>query len=94
MRQLLRKRDAAPLRLISWLTFGLPMWLQDIVEALMIHYGNQCPGSADNINAFLKDHIVARISEWNKEWQPKSLLHLFEGFLNGCLCTDLHTFST
>ena len=94
---LAQKRDAAPLRLISWLTFGLPMWLQDIVEALMIHYGNQCPGSADNINAFLqehfpncptlespeaiRDHIVARISEWNKEWQPKSLLDLFEGFL-------------
>jgi len=94
---LAQKRDAAPLRLISWLTFGLPMWLQDIMEALMIHYGNQCPGSADNINAFLqehfpncptlespdaiRDHIVTRISEWNKEWQPKSLLDLFEGFL-------------
>ena len=24
--------------LISWLTFGLPKWLQDIVEALMMHY--------------------------------------------------------
>ena len=92
-----QKRDAAPLRLISWLTFGLPTWLQDIVEALMIHYGHQCPESADNINAFLqehvptcptlespdviRDHIVDRISEWNKEWQPESLLNLFEGFL-------------
>ena len=94
---LAQRRDAAPLRLISWLTFGLPKWLQDIVEALMMHYGNQCPGSADNLNAFLqehfpncptlespdaiRDHIVARISEWNEEWQPKSLLDLFEGFL-------------
>ena len=94
---LAQRRDAAPLRLIFWLTFGLPKWLQDIVEALMMHYGNQCPGSADNLNAFLqehfpncptlespdaiRDHIVARISAWNEEWQPKSLLDLFEGFL-------------
>ena len=95
---LAQRRDAAPLRLISWLTFGLPKWLQDIVvEALMMHYGNQCPEAADNLNAFLqehfpngptlespdaiRDHIVDRISEWNDEWQPKSLLDLFEGFL-------------
>ena len=52
------------------------------------------PESADNINAFLvptyptlecpeviRNHIVDRISEWNKDWQPESLLHLFEGFL-------------
>ena len=78
---------------VSW----LPSWLQDIIEALMIHYGHQCPESADNINTFLqeyfpdcprlecseliRDHNVARISEWNKEWQPESLLALFEGFL-------------
>jgi len=36
-----QRRDAAPLRLISWLTFGLPYWLQDLVEALMTDYGNR-----------------------------------------------------
>ena len=62
-----------------------------------MHYGNQCPEAADNLNAFLqehfpngptlespdaiKHHVVARISEWNDEWQPKSLLDLIEGFL-------------
>ena len=54
---LAQRRDAAPLRLISWLTFGLPKWLQDIVEALMMHYGNQCPEAADNLNAFLQEHF-------------------------------------
>ena len=38
-----QRRDAAPLRLISWLTFGLPYWLQDLVEALMTFYGNRGP---------------------------------------------------
>ena len=94
---LAQRRDAAPLRLISWLTFGLPKWLQDIVEALMMYYGNQCPDAANKLNAYLqvhfpksptletpdaiRDHIVELISEWNDEWQPKSLLDLFEGFL-------------
>jgi len=47
-------------------------------QALIMHYGNQCPGSADNINAFqehfpncptlessnaVRDYIVARIRE-------------------------------
>ena len=59
--------------------------------------GKQCPETADNLNAYLqahfpkgptlespdaiRDHLVERISEWNDEWQPKSLLDLFEGFL-------------
>ena len=29
----------------------------------------------------MRDYIVEQISEWNDEWQPKSLLDLFEGFL-------------
>ena len=29
---LAQRRDAAPLRLISWLTFGLPQWLQDLAS--------------------------------------------------------------
>ena len=93
-----QRRDAAPLRLISWLTFGLPYWLQDLVEALMTFYGNRDPEvHTDQINAHLtthcpkcpglefpddiRDHIVEQIREWNHEWQPKSLLDLFEGFL-------------
>ena len=92
-----QRRHAAPLRLISWLTFGLPYWLQDLVEALMTYYGNRDPEATDKLNAYLmthypdcpslglpdaiRDHIVEQIRDWNDEWQPKSLLDLFEGFL-------------
>ena len=92
-----QRRDAAPLRLISWLTFSLPYSLQELVEALMTHYGNRSPETTDKLHAYLathcpqcpdlalpdaiRDHIVTRIREWNHEWQPKSLLDLFEGFL-------------
>ena len=92
-----QRRDAAPLRLISWLTFSLPYWLQDLVEALMTHYGNRDPEATDKLHAYLathcpqcpslelpdviRDHIVKQIRDWNHEWQPKSLLDLFEGFL-------------
>ena len=92
-----QRRDAAPLRLISWLTFSLPYWLQDFAEALMTHYGNRDPEAADKLHAYLakhcprcpslefpdviRDHIVEQIRDWNHEWQPKSLLDLFEGFL-------------
>ena len=94
---LAQRRDAAPLRLISWLTFGLPYWLQDLVEALMTYFGNQDPEAAKKLTSYLlthypdcptldspdamRDHIVEQIREWNDEWQPKSLLDLFEGFL-------------
>ena len=92
-----QRRDAAPLRLISWLTFSLPYWLQDVVEALMTFYGNRNPEATDKVNSYLmthdpncpslelpdaiRDHIVEKIRDWNHEWQPKSLLDLFEGFL-------------
>ena len=92
-----QRRDAAPLRLISWLTFSLPYALQDFVEVLMTHYGNRDPESTDRLHEYLamhcpqcsilehpdviRDHIVNQIRDWNQEWQPKSLLDLFEGFL-------------
>ena len=92
-----QRRDAAPLRLISWLTFSLPYALQDFVEVLMTHYGNRDPESTDKLHEYLaihcprcsilehpdviRDHIVNKIRDWNQEWQPKSLLDLFEGFL-------------
>ena len=94
---LAQRRDAAPLRLISWLTFGLPYWLQDLVEALMTYFGNRDPEAANKLNSYLlthypdcptldspdamRDRIVEQIREWNDEWQPKSLLDMFEGFL-------------
>ena len=92
-----QRRGAAPLRLISWSTFSLPYWLQDLVEVLMTHYGNRDPEATDKLHAYLathcpkcpslelpdviRDHIVKQIRDWNHEWQPKSLLDLFEGFL-------------
>ena len=51
-----QRRDAAPLRLISWLTFSLPYWLQDFAEALMTHYGNRDPEAADKLHAYLAKH--------------------------------------
>ena len=94
MRQLLRKKE---MRHHFVLFPGWHLGYRCGYKTLWRRYGNQCPESADNINAFLqehfpncptlecsdaiRDHIVAWISEWNKEWQPKSLLDLFEGFL-------------
>ena len=55
---LAQRRDAAPLRLISWLTFGLPQWLQDLVEALMTYFGNRRGPDAENkLNAYLLTHF-------------------------------------
>ena len=51
-----QRRDAAPLRLISWLTFSLPYALQELVEALMTHYGNRSPESTDKLLAYLATH--------------------------------------
>ena len=63
----------------------------------MTYFGNRDPEAANKLNSYLlthypdcptldspdamRDHIVEQISEWNDEWQPKSLLDLFEGFL-------------
>ena len=63
----------------------------------MTHYGNRDPEATDKLHAYLathcpkypslelpdviRDHIVKQICDWNHEWQPKSLLDLFEGFL-------------
>ena len=63
----------------------------------MTHYGNRDPEATDKLHAYLtthcpkcpslelpdviRDHIVKQIRDWNHEWQPKSLLDLFEGFL-------------
>ena len=92
-----QRRDAAPLRLISWLTFSLPYALQDFVEILMTFYGNRDPEPADRLQEYLtqhcpqcsirehpdvmRNHIVEQIRDWNQDWQPKCLLDLFEGFL-------------
>ena len=92
-----QRRDAAPLRLISWLTFSLPYALQDFVEILMTFYGNRDPEPADRLQEYLtqhcpqcsirehpdviRNHIVDQIRDWNQDWQPKCLLDLFEGFL-------------
>ena len=46
-----QRRDAAPLRLISWLTFSLPYSLQELVEALM--NGNRSPETTDKLHAYL-----------------------------------------
>ena len=51
----------------------------DQINAYLTTHCPKCPGLEfpDDI----RDHIVEQIREWNHEWQPKSLLDLFEGFL-------------
>ena len=87
-----QRRDAAPLRLISWLTFSLPYALQDFVEILMTFYGKRDPEPADRLQEYLtqhcpqcsirehldviRNHIVDQIRDWNQDWQPKCLLDL------------------
>ena len=106
---LAQKRDAAPLRLISWLTFGLPMWLQDIMEALMIHYGNVLGPRAILMHSCRNTFPIAQhwslrtlsgITLWResvsgtRSGSRKVSLTCSKVSLNGCLCTDLHTFLT
>ena len=92
-----QKRDAAPLRLLSWLTFGLPRKLTSLLEQLMEHFAQYSVPQMDHINEILQDRfrpcesltsreqvrdfIVQKICSWNEQWQPTSLLLLFEGFL-------------
>ena len=60
-----RKMGSLPLldAAVSW----LPSWLQDIIEALMIHYGHQCPESADNINTFLQEYFPDCPQDWSAQ---------------------------
>lgn len=91
------RRSPSPLRLISWLTFGLPTQLTDLLEQLMLQFAQQSDPRMADINDILQkrfsncdhftspeqvcDFIVQQIGAWNEKWQPSCLLHLFEGFL-------------
>ena len=92
-----QKRDAAPLRLISWLTIDLPKQLNALLENLMLRFAQQGHPLIAEVNYIVRqdfpgcaplatfekvrDFIVKQIGEWNGDWQPPSLLDLFEGFL-------------
>ena len=45
---------------------------------ILTHFPNSPPLESPEA---MRDYIVEQISEWNDDWQPKSLLELFEGFL-------------
>ena len=59
-------------------TFSLPhdmmrlllRWLQDIVEALMMCFGNQCPDAANKLNANLQAHFPNSLTlEFPDSWR-------------------------
>ena len=102
-----QRRDAAPLRLISWLTFSLPYWLQDVVEALMTFYGNRNPEATDKVNSYLmthypncpslelpdaiRDHIVEKFVIGIMSGSQRASLICSKVFSHECPCTDWRT---
>ena len=58
---LAQRRDAAPLR---------PDAANKLNACLQVHFSNS--PTLEFLDA-MRDHIVEQISEWNDDWQPKSL---------------------
>ena len=91
------ERDAAPLRLISWLTFSLPRDLQKCIDELMDLYTGPCrpttvllsevarrtlDGSPELMShEEIRNYIINKMGEWNGQWQPAGLFRLFSNFL-------------
>ena len=90
-----QKRDAAPLRLISWLTIDLPKQLNALLEPVMLRFAQQGHPLIAEVNDIVRqdfpgcaplatfekvrDFIVKQIGEWNGDCQPPSLLDLLKG---------------
>ena len=90
-------RDAAPLRLISWLTFSLPPDLEKCIDELMdLYTGPRRPTTMllsevarrtldDRPELLSQDEIrnflINKMGEWNGRWQPEGLFCLFSNFL-------------
>lgn len=79
-----KRRDAAPLRLISWLTFGLPKWPQDIVEALMMYDGNQCPEGMKNFRWPATISCLCLLLSWSLRTLPPCASLYLRSFIKDC----------
>ena len=92
-----QERDAAPLRLISWLTFSLPWDLQNCIDELMDLYTGPIRPTQEKLMTVasrtlkncpellshdsIRNYIVQKMGEWNEQWQPAGLFRLFSNFL-------------
>ncbi|MCV6577121.1 MAG: hypothetical protein OIF58_15455, partial [Cohaesibacter sp.] len=91
------ERDAAPLRLISWLTFSLPSDLQKCIDELMdLYTGPRRPtlmllsevarrtlDDCPELESLdeIRNFLISKMEEWNERWQPEGLFGLFSNFL-------------
>ena len=91
------KRDATPLRLISWLRFHLDPEVQSLIDSAMLHLstcdhvcdqdllalGQQFLGADDNVRSVtdLRDKLVDLVSIRNLRHKHEALFSLFRQFM-------------
>ena len=91
------KRDATPLRLLSWLSFRLEPSVDDLIEATMLHLSTVDEVKDSDLLALgtthlemdtpldsaeaLRDHLIELISVRNLRHRPEALFALFRQFL-------------
>ena len=91
------KRDATPLRLLSWLSFRLEPAVDELIEATMLHLSTVEEVKDSDLLALgtthlematpfesaeaLRDHLIELISVRNLRHRPEALFALFRQFL-------------
>ena len=91
------KRDATPLRLLSWLSFRLEPAVDELIEATMLHLSTVEEVQDSDLLALgtthlemetpfesaeaLRDHLIELISVRNLRHHPEALFALFRQFL-------------
>ena len=91
------KRDATPLRLISWLSYKLDAEVESLIEAAMLHLstceqvggqillqlGRQHLKLKDQVRTEtdLRDRLIDRVSVGNMRHRPEALFSLFRKFM-------------
>ena len=87
------KRDATPLRLLSWLSFRLEPSVDELIEATMLHLSTVDEVKDSDLLALgtthlemdsaeaLRDHFIELISVRNLRHRPEALFALFRQFL-------------
>ena len=104
------KRDATPLRLLSWLSFRLEPAVDELVEATMLHLSTVEEVKDSDLLALgtkhlgmetpfetaeaLRDHLIELISVRNLRHRPEALFALFRQFLQRLRCLGYATFWT
>ena len=91
------KRDATPLRLLSWLSFRLEPSVDELIEATMVYLSTVHKAKDSDLLALgtmhlkmdtpfdsaeaLRDHLIELISVRNLRHRPEALFALFRQFL-------------